>query len=272
MTRGLLVLLLVGSGCKLERELTGRRDYAIDPTVEYREVLLRDIVAHPSSFKMMDVDFEALFHRHDETIWNHFYTPFVNEDYKSFSVWTPDARIWETDGWLSSVPTLYMRKQLKYITELLEATPYSRVRIRGSIKTDYENRPWIDVHRVSVGERDVFTEESLRLMISGLTDASERRPAPARDKLERALPGRLSVEARYVTHMKLGQLYEDLNDFVRAMSHFQKALDTRSDDPAAKEGYARNFKFEERRRQIEAQREEEERRARDKKKEEPKKP
>lgn len=270
MTRGawlLAVAILTGSGCKVESFVSGRRDFAIDPTIEYREVVFRDLVAHPSSFKLMPVDFQALFYRHDETIWNHFYTPFVAEDYKSFSVWIADTRIWEVDGFLASVPTLYMRKDVPYIDELLEAKPYSIVRIRGVVKTDYENRPWIDVHRIGTVERDVFTEESLRLMVAGMTDAAERRPAPARERLEQALKGRLSDEARYVAHMKLGQLYEDLNDFVKAMNHFQRAQDYKSNDAAAREGYQRNFQFEERRRQIEAKREEEER-----KKPQPKQP
>lgn len=272
MTRHAWVLaVLLVSGCRNMRDVTGIRDYTVDPTIIYEEVKFKDVVANPGAYKSMHVEFDALFYRHDETVWNHFYTPFIPEDYKSFSAWVPEARIWEVDGWVSSVPTLYMRKQLKYMPELLEATPYALVRLSGTVVTDYENRPWIDVHRVSIRDREVFTEASLRMMIAGMTDAHERRPAPARERLEQALKGKLSPEARYLTHMKLGQLYEDANDFVKAMQHFTAALSLKANDPAAREGYERNFKFEERRKQIEAQREEEERKAREKKKDEPKK-
>ena len=262
MTRGgwrAAIALLAAGGGKIEQTISGRRDFTIDPTIEYQEVKFKEVVDKPSAFKGLNIDFPALFYRHDETVWNHFYTPFVSEDYKSFSVWFPETRIWELNGFLSSIPTLYLRKECGYIAELLEARPYSLVRIRGVVRTDYENRPWIDVHRVNTIEADVFTEESLRSMIAGMNDARERRPAPARERLEAALKGKLSAAARFDAHMKLGQLYEDINDFVKAMAHFQSALSLRAGDTAAREGYERNFKWEEQRRQIEARREAEER-------------
>lgn len=268
MTRGMwvaMLLLLAVAGCAAERTISGRRDYSIDPTLDYKKVALTRIVADPSAYKGLDVEFDGMFYRREETIWSHYYTPFVPEDYLSFSLWPVDARVWELEGRLQAVPTLYMRKTNEEMQELLAVRPYDRVLITGNLKSDYEGRPWIEVHSVDVIEREVFTQDSLRLLVAGLTDAVENRPAPARERLERAVKGPLSAEARYVAHLTLGRLYEEANDFVRAMSHFGWAEDVRPDDPAATEGYERNQKREERRRQIEEGKEPEEKKPEEKK-------
>lgn len=254
MTRGLwiaAVALIVGSGCEVERTISGRRDFTVDPTLKYKEVAFKDIVRSPASYKGLDVQFEAMFYKREETVWSHFYTPFHQDDYVSFSVWPLDARIWELDGHLGSVPTLYVRKTNDYMTDFLECEAYSRVIVKGNIRSDYETRPWIEVHRVEMEQQDIFTPESLRNLISGLTDASERRPALARERLEKAIQGPMSNEAHYVANMTLGRLYEEANNFVRAEYFFDRALDHKPEDAAAKEGVERNQRFEERRRQIE---------------------
>jgi len=254
MTRTLWVVavcLSVWVGCAAEKVISGRRDFSIDPTLDHKPVSLAQLVASPSSYKGLDIVFEGLYNRREETIWNHFYTPFVPEDYTSFSVWSPEARVWELGERLNSVPTLYLRKTSEEMHALLKVRPYDRVRIWAQVKSDYENRPWMDVHEVDIVQRQVFTDESLRNLVSGLAEAAERKPAPAKEQLEKGIQGPLSNEARYVAHMTLGRLYEESNDFVRAMEHFSRAEGLKDDDPAALEGIERNRRFEERRRQIE---------------------
>jgi hypothetical protein len=258
MKRGALVaLVLLGSliGCAVERTVSGRRDFTVDPTIQYTLVTFPDLLAHPTAYRAMNVEFEAMFYRHDESIWCSFYTQFNTTDYASFSAWKMESRVWELEGHLSSVATLYMRRSNGDLSDLVSCPPYSRVRLRGRVASDYENRPWIEVHELDVEQRDIFTSESLKLLVAGMTDASENRPAPSKEKLERALLMPLSNEARYVAHMTLGRLYEEGNDFVRAMSHFDGAGDVKSGDSAAVEGYQRNEKLEERRQEIEEKRE-----------------
>lgn len=258
MTRVVPAVVLVFlsiAGCAAERTISGRRDFSIDPTLDHKRVALTDLVASPSSYKGTDVEFEGMFYRRDETIWNHFYTPFVADDYLSFSAWPVDARVWELSGRLTAVPTLYLRKTSEKMHDLLEVRSYDRIQIRGQVKSDYENRPWIEVHDVKILQREVFTLESLRHLVSGMTEVAEKRPAPAKDRLENAVRGTLSDEARYVAHMALGRLYEESNDFVRAMEHFSRAEGIKDEDPEAHEGYERNRRFEEARQRIEEMKE-----------------
>jgi hypothetical protein len=235
----------------VERFVSGRRDFTVDPTISYKKATLPDLVSSPTTYKGADVEFEGLFYRKDETIWNHFYTPFTNDNYTSFSVWPLDARVWTLEGRLTAVPTLYMRKNNSYLHDLMETRAYSRVVVTGRVLVDYENRPWIEVHRCAVTQPDIFTTDSLRILVGGLTDAAEKRPATAKEKLEQAIEMPLSPEARYVAHMTLGRLYEESNDFVQAANNYDRAEDVRPGDRAAMEGGDRNRKLEERRRQIE---------------------
>ena len=41
------------------------RDFTIDPDKHYKQVDLSDLAAHPSSYKLMDVRFQAILNRHD---------------------------------------------------------------------------------------------------------------------------------------------------------------------------------------------------------------
>src|ERR1051326_364104 len=127
------VLLVLGGLCgctywttDFERivDQTGR-DFKIDPDKNYKRVALSEIVAHPSSFKLVDVRFQAIMNRRDEQAFTAFYTTFRQEDYISFSLWPVEAQLWEQSDRLKSLPTFYIRKDNPHIQEMLDTRRYA---------------------------------------------------------------------------------------------------------------------------------------------------
>ncbi len=220
----------------------GDRDYNADPSRTYHKVDLASLVANPSTGSC--VEFWAIFNRRDENIWSPLYTPFTSEDYVSFSVWSPDARLWEVEGRQSSVPTLYMAKVHPNLEMLMKLDRYTLVRVVGVVTSSNFNRPWITVERLVPDRRGmVYDEESLRRLMSGLEDAA-KAPASAIRNLDLALNGRLHTSARALAHVVLGDLYEKRaaasRDFWKqALNHYDAAVMLDPSSRAAREGYDR---------------------------------
>src|SRR5262245_60856378 len=63
------------------------RNFRIAPDKVYKEVELSALMANPSSYKLMDVQFLAIMNRKDEKVFVTYYSTFRQEDYLSFSAW-----------------------------------------------------------------------------------------------------------------------------------------------------------------------------------------
>jgi hypothetical protein len=96
--------LATGCGIAGERpEGYEKRDYHVDPSIKFRPVSLAEIVRNPQW--NAGVEFDAIFNRRDENVWQAYYTPFRAGEYKSFSVWPADAQMWDSRGRGRSIPT-----------------------------------------------------------------------------------------------------------------------------------------------------------------------
>lgn len=224
------------------------RNFRVDPDRPYKMVTLSAIQANPSSYKLVDVQFDAIMNRSDEAIFVTFYSTFRQEDFLGFSVWPVESAIWEADQWLKSVPTLYMRKDNAQLQNVIDAGRYALVQIKGRVMTDYEKLPFIDVHYLEIIDPYAYSEETLAALRSGMMASAEKKPAQSIQKLELALQGPLHGRARAMAHLELGRLYEERGDFQNAAMHYESVL---WDDPgnvAAWDGWERTAKAAERKR------------------------
>jgi len=246
----LAMLALPGCGVLGDIPSTGqrmfeRRDYSIDPTAKFQDVDLSILVANPNA--ATDVEFDAIFRQHDEVVWAPHFTIFVPEDYASFSVWPMGAKLWEVSGRVSYVPTFYIHKYYnKDFAEYLSLRKYQQVHIRGTIRSDFENRPWIEVINISGSGGRVFDDDSLGSLLAGLKDSDDKKHGSAIRHLENALNGTLANAARLAAHLRLGWLFEwrasttrKIEDWSRAEGHYGSALSIDGWSEAAQTGVRR---------------------------------
>ncbi len=154
------------------------------------------------------------------------------------------ASVWDARGGASGVEVCPKRPLNTAIRS------YESLEVRGQVQ--FEEGVHFRITRGEVSRRGdpLFQVEALALMVSGL---AQKEPRVARKKLGRALRGTLSPAARYHVHMKLGALCGKAGAYGEALRHYQRADDyTRreAEKEAARAGYRRNFRLEEKRRHI----------------------
>ena len=244
------VLLVLGGLCgctywttDFERivDQTGR-DFKIDPDKNYKRVALSEIVAHPSSFKLVDVRFQAIMNRRDEQVFTAFYTTFRQEDYISFSLWPVEAQLWEQSDRLKSLPTFYIRKDNPHIQEMLDTRRYALVDVRARVMGDYDQIPWFDVFYVDEIMSVAYTEQSLIDYREGMEAYSKNMPAPAVEKLEAAVKAPLAPKASIQAHLALAKIYEGRGDIERASVQYDAVLMLDENNEIAWEGWERTQK------------------------------
>ncbi len=111
----------------------GKRDFSMDPRRTFQEVDFRDMLAAPQSYKGMDVKFTAMMNRRDENVWEPYYSSMSETEFYSFSIWTTDAEIWTEKGWLSSLPTVYARKDNPNLNDFFEVRRFEIAVIRATM-------------------------------------------------------------------------------------------------------------------------------------------
>jgi len=226
------------------------RNFAIAPDKVYKDVDLAAVAAYPTNYKFVDIQFQAVVNRLDEKIFVTGYSTFRQEDYVAFSVWPASARLWESDSWVKSIPTLYLRKDNADLQNLISATRYALAHIKGRVMNDFENLPFIDVHYFEVLDPYAYSEETLTDLRGGLAAVADKKPAQSIERLERALEGPLHARARVMAHSQLGRIYEERGDFDKAAKHFEAVLWDDPENVTAWEGWERNVKAEERKRKM----------------------
>ena len=215
------------------------RDFSIDPDVKYKDVDLADIMAHPTGFKYMAVRFPAVINRLHEAIFSPLYTTFRPDDFVSFSAWPADAKLWEAQDRMRSLPTLFMRKANPHVQGLIDTNRFALVEVRGVVMGDFEQLPWINVFYVDEVTPVLYTEESLQDYKAGMDAYSKNIPAQAIAKLESAVNSPLSPKVRVQVRLILGKLYEGRGDFERAARHYDAILLDDENNNAAWDGWER---------------------------------
>lgn len=215
------------------------RNFRIAPDKVYKPTTLGAIVAHPASYKLMDVQFDAVLNRLDEQIFVPFYSTFRQEDYLGFSAWPAEMDLWVPENRLRSVPTLYMRKDNEGISNLLTSRRFALVQIRGRVMGDFEQRPFVEVHYVDVLYPVAYTEATLADLGAGFSAVSAGKADEAIARLESALAGYLYGPVRARANLDLGRLYEARGDFARAAARYEDVLWTDPYNDEAWKGWAR---------------------------------
>ncbi len=213
-----------------------KRDYHTDPGLEFRPVPLSEIMRNPQEGSA--VQFDAMLNRRDESVWQAYYTPFRQGEYKSFSVWPADAAVWDVRGRGRSIPTLYLAADSPEIAELYAIETYSPVRIRGVVRSVFDSRPWIEVHYVEALDPPWFSDESLGNLIRGL-DAARAGSAKAIALLDEALGGPISPAAEAAAYKAMGWVYLGQKQYAEAARCYDKALDAMPGDRQALDGLSR---------------------------------
>ncbi len=219
----------------------GHRDYSVDPSARYQRFDFGRLVQTPQ--QGLECAFTAMFDRHDEKIWQPFYTSFSPEDFVSFSAWPPNARVWEIKGRQSSVPTLFFRKTGPHLDQLMHVQRYQLVELRGVVRSTFEGRPWIEVYYVlPITGGPIYSDRAVRHLFAGMTDA-EANPASAIKNIDMAIAtGELPDPALAGAYAKLGDIYskraeKNPAEWERARDNYEQALEYGPMDKAAREGY-----------------------------------
>jgi tetratricopeptide (TPR) repeat protein len=215
------------------------RDFRRDPTKTYSEVSLEAVLHAPSSYRYIDLRFSAVLNRVGEKGFTPFWTPFLSENYISFSVWSTAADLTNPDARSRSHPLLFIHRNNPSVKALLEASRFSRVRIEGRVGGDYDQMAWIDVARILVEEEEVYTEDALADLALAKEALAAKKGAQAVRFLEDALKGIWLAETRYWIYMKLGGLQESAGNLEAAKEAFEGALRVDHDSTEAVEAIAR---------------------------------
>ncbi len=228
------------------------RDFKRDPGRTYTAVSLEEVWKAPSSYKLMEVSFQAVLNNRDESVFVPSFTSFKPEDYSAFSVWPVSARLWDSDERARSLPTLYMRKDCPDLQRLVSLDKYAHLWIRGVVMSDFNNLPYFEVRYVDIIDPAMYTDQSLVDMAMAMEASAAKRPAQAIQRFENALKGALGQGARVVAHMRLAAYYEERGDFENALAHFAAVVLEDHGNSAASAGADRTRKALERKRAIEA--------------------
>ena len=215
------------------------RDFRRDLVGPFANVELKDVISNPGAYKYSHVRFDAVMNHVGEKIFVPFYTIFDAEDYTSFSVWTPEARLWESDDRAHSFPLLFLQKQNPSMNDLLTAGRFSLVRISGTVMGDYDLKPWIAVNRIEVIEPKVYTDDALADLALAKDAEAAKKPAVAIRHYENALAGIWTAALRLKIHLTLGRLYEGRGDLDSALTHYKGALQNDQDNAEAMKGVER---------------------------------
>ena len=203
---------------------------------EYKSVNLREVVANATAYKHVDIKFTALFNRRNEQIFVPLLTTFDTELWSAFSVWPSDAKLWEEQDRIATVPTLYIRKDQPDMVTIANASRYALFEIRAQVIGDFDDRPFLQVFWIQEIEPSVYTDEGLANLHAGLAALEQKRPAVAIDKLEKSLAGVWTRDARLRIHLDLARLYADRGDWDAAVLHYEGALANEAENPAALAG------------------------------------
>jgi tetratricopeptide (TPR) repeat protein len=202
----------------------------------YKDVNLREVAAHATSYKHVDVRFTALFNRRSEQLFVPLLTTFNPESWTAFSVWPSDAKLWDEQDRIQTIPTMYIRKDQADMVVLSQASRYALFDIRAHVMGDFDDRPFFHVFWIEEIEPSVYTDEGLANLNAGMAALQQKRPAVAIDKLEKALAGVWTRDGRLQIHLDLAALYGERGDWDNAVLHYEGALANDPENATAKAG------------------------------------
>jgi tetratricopeptide (TPR) repeat protein len=218
------------------------RDFRRNLVGPFADVEMKAVLANPSTYRYVNVRFDAILNRVGEKGFIPFWTTFESDDFVAFSVWPSDAKLWQSDDRAHSHPLFFLRKDNPGLRDLLNAGRFSLVRVSSTVMSDYELKPWLEVNRVEVIEPTVYTDDALVDLSLAKDAMASKKPAVAIRHYENALGGIWTTSLRLEIHLTLARIYEGRGDLASALNHFKGALINAPDNQEAKQGVDRNQK------------------------------
>jgi tetratricopeptide (TPR) repeat protein len=241
----LLAILGAVNGCTywhgdLERIVDqSERDFRRDLVGPFNDVPMKVVLANPTTYKHVNVRFDAILNRVGEKGFVPFWTTFESERFMSFSAWPGDAKLWIPEERGRAHQLFFVDKKGPNVVDLVAAPRFSVVRISGTVMGDYELKAWIEVNRVEVIESAVYTDDALIDMGLAKVAVQEKKPAVAIRHFESALNGIWTATLRLEIHMTLARLYEGRGDLENALTHYRGALENDPDNQDAQDSIDR---------------------------------
>lgn len=218
---------LAGCHCPLEKsskdylsDIGKHRDYKIDPSKKFKAVTLRDVVSKPVEYKGLDILFSAVFHKYED-VFVPFYTQFAPEEYISFSIWIPEAKVWDIAERKKDIPFIYVKKPNPYITDFLNIKEYTPIEICGIVQSDFNGYPWIEASYIKTLGNPLYTKETLYHMITGFDETIQEKDTSAIEHLKTALSLNPPPEAETAIRTHIAVISERGKDYITTREQYE---------------------------------------------------
>jgi hypothetical protein len=165
------------------------RDFRRDLVGPFADVPMKVVLANPTTYKHVNVRFDAILNRVGEKAFVPFWTTFESERFMSFSAWPGDSKLGSPRSAAAPISCSSWTRRGPNVQDLVTAPRFSVVRISGTVMGDYELKAWIEVNRVEVIEAAVYTDDALIDMGLAKVAVQEKKPAVAIRHFENALDG-----------------------------------------------------------------------------------
>ncbi len=243
----LLAVLALGglSACTywhgdLERLVDGtNRDFQRNPTRTFAPVELGRVIANPTGYLFVGVEFYAILNRVGESGFVPFWTTMSPESFIAFSAWGIESDLSKADERARSYPLLFLQKLNPSISSLVSAERFSLVRIQGQVMGDYDKKAWFEVIRFDVVDSAVYSDSALADLSLAREALAAKKGAQAIRHFEDALKGIWFNEVRYGIQMDLGRLHEAAGNLDAALENYDGAFHSDVESKDAVEGILR---------------------------------
>ncbi|MHC4859336.1 MAG: tetratricopeptide repeat protein, partial [Planctomycetota bacterium] len=205
-----------------------------------KPVELSEVVRHPHAYKGKEIVFECVFHK-VTTFYNPYYTRFVPSQYVNFSVWTPEAKLWDKDDYVDSVPFLFIERDHDDRDELVATKRFTRLKCSGWVQNAFKNMPWIEIRHFEVVD-DSLTKDALKEIILGDRAMSKGKLALATAHLGNAADMDLPDDVMAEVEKKRGQVWHQQGYLKLAAKSYERALDLKPGDKEAEKLLAQLIK------------------------------
>jgi len=143
-----------------------------DSVSDAKPVKLEELIKDPHGWKGKEVSFVCTFHK-VSTLFNPYYTRFVPDEYVNFAVWPLSKQLWVKDQYLDSHKFVFLEKDHKQYTKLMELEKFTRLKLTGYVQSSFKSTPWIEVRHIEVLSGGI-SKGSLKYIILGDRAAAKK--------------------------------------------------------------------------------------------------
>jgi hypothetical protein len=230
-------VLVAAVSCADETQIS--RLVRTDPSAPYTPADLNQILQTPIEYLSTDIIFDCVFNKANEDSYLPVYTPFSAERHMTLSVWPPGTALWEDQENTSKlVRTLFVRKDIRTSHEVLSLRRFQRFRVKGGVKSHFENTPWIEVYMIESPDDVVeggyeLSATTVSLLAAGEAAVKVKDFAKAKGLLEQAVDIGIPDFAQRRAFLSMARALAQpgpAQSLSEAKVFYQKALDVQHDE------------------------------------------